>query len=117
MCVSNGVGARFLRISDMARFTLAAAIPFVQRLVGALWRSRSRAVEPCLAASPPDLQRYRWVLLGLPAETRTVFLLHASDGLDIGEIALQLSISTRQVEEYLAAAISVLTRELDGGSD
>ncbi len=101
----------------MARFTLAAAIAFVRGIVAAHRRSRLRAVEPCLAASPLDLQRYRDVLLGLPADTRMVFLLHASDGLDIVEIAPRLSISTRQVEAHLAAAIFALSRELDGRSD
>lgn len=99
----------------MARFTLAAVIAFVQRLVAA--HRRTRAVEPCLAASPLDLQRYRDVLLSLPADTRMAFLLHASDGLDIVEIAPRLSISTRQVEAHLAAAIFALSRELDGRSD
>ncbi|MDB5580822.1 MAG: hypothetical protein JWR80_5998 [Bradyrhizobium sp.] len=101
----------------MARFTLAAAITFVQGLVTVHRGSRLRAAEPCLAASPRDLQRYRDVLLGLPADTRMVFLLHASDGLDIAEIAPRLRISTRQVEAHLAAAIFALSRELDERSD
>jgi DNA-directed RNA polymerase specialized sigma24 family protein len=99
----------------MARFTLAGAITFIQGFVAA--HRRSRTVERCLAASPVDLQRYRDVLLGLPGETRMVFVLHASDGLDIAEIAPRLSISTRQVEAHLAAAILALSRKLDGRSD
>lgn len=104
-------------IFDMARFTLAAAIAFVQGLVAAHRRSRSRAAESCSAASPLDLQRYHKVLLGLPADTRMIFLLHASAGLDIVEIAPRLGISTRQVEAHLAAAIFALSREFDGMSD
>lgn len=49
----------------------------------------------------------------LPAITRTVFLLHGSEGLTYAEIALQLGISKSLVNKLLAQAMRYCAEQLD----
>jgi RNA polymerase sigma factor (sigma-70 family) len=49
----------------------------------------------------------------LPAITRTVFLLHGSEGLTYSEIALQLGISKSLVNKLLAQAMHYCAEQLD----
>ena len=49
----------------------------------------------------------------LPAITRTVFLLHGSEGLTYSEIALQLGISKSLVNKLLTQAMRYCAEQLD----
>lgn len=59
------------------------------------------------------LKALRIALDELPVMTRTVFLLHGSEGLTYSEIALQLGISKSQVNKLLAQAMRYCAEQLD----
>lgn len=59
------------------------------------------------------LKTLKTALDELPAITRTVFLLHGSEGLTYSEIALQLGISKSLVNKLLAQAMRHCAEKLD----
>jgi RNA polymerase sigma factor (sigma-70 family) len=62
-----------------------------------------------------DCQRMRLTnaLATLPERARTVYLLHACDGMPFDQIAMQLGIMPDAVVAHLADALAALSRLLD----
>ncbi|ANE53774.1 hypothetical protein AYM39_00310 [Methylomonas sp. DH-1] len=58
------------------------------------------------------LSRLNSALNSLPATTRTVFLLHGSEGLTYSEIAERLGISKSQVNKLLAEAMRHCSQQM-----
>lgn len=66
------------------------------------------------ASSRGAIDRIEQALAKLPARRRNIFLLHRLDGLSYAEIADRYGISTKRVEQHIAAAMLHLDKELDG---
>lgn len=63
-----------------------------------------------------DPQRFRDALARLPNLPAQIFRMHAREGQDYSQIAVQLRISISQVERHLAAALAQLAKALEEDS-
>lgn len=61
-----------------------------------------------------SIARYDAALTCLPVATRTIFLLHRQEGWPYREIARYLSVAPPVVEAYVAEALFMLVRIIEG---
>ncbi|HSI28238.1 MAG: sigma-70 family RNA polymerase sigma factor [Methylophilaceae bacterium] len=94
--VAHGLMVDHVRRRDLERAYLDALIHIAPEEVGS---PESRALMLEL------LVRLDMLLDGLPAKTRTAFLLAQLEGASYQEISLQLGVSTRTVGSYVATAM------------
>ena len=81
----------------------------------ACWRSigRSRHSRSPGAIDPADLARMRAAFDGMPALTRSVFVMHRFDDLAYDRIAVRLGIGIDEVEAQIVVALTHLRRAMD----
>lgn len=67
------------------------------------------------ASAEQSLQQLEDALLGLSPKARATFLWHRRDGMTLEEIGDRLGVSRAQAKKYLAQALLMLRRQLEGG--
>jgi RNA polymerase sigma-70 factor (ECF subfamily) len=87
---------------------------FLATLVAILTRRPRRPVGEAPAIAPAPLQAaYLAAVDAMPEDTRTIFLLHRADGLDIATVAVRTGLSSAEVEAHLAKALLALITALE----
>lgn len=99
----------------MAHASLRAAFARLRAVTTRFSRRGTETADQIGAARPVDAGRYHAALAALPAETRSMFLLHRVDSLDIASIAERTGYSTTVVEQHIASAIFAIANALDAG--
>lgn len=112
--VGNGAGHASPGPFDMALFSYRTAIALLHGIATIFERLQSISPNDEPTEIAIDHERYRAAVAALPADTRTIFLLHCVDDLDIAMIAARTGHPPALVEQHIADAILAIWRALDG---